>query len=94
MFFDFIFCKPILFNGSHKIVTFCNILKYLIHDIEVLTLEIQYIENGAGYPAPFPAIIPATLEAPSSAAATGCHAQDLSDLQERAGQTGNSEVRI
>lgn len=67
--FFFFFCKLILFNGSHKIVTFCNISKYLIHDIEFLTLEIQYIENGAGYPAPFPAIIPATLEAPSSAAA-------------------------
>lgn len=34
-FFDFIFCKPILFNGSHKIVTFRNNLKYFPHDIEV-----------------------------------------------------------
>ena len=70
--FFFFFCKLILFNGSHKIVTFCNISKYLIHDIEFLNLEIQYIENGAGYPAPFPAIIPATLEAPSSSALLSC----------------------
>ena len=38
------FCQLFSKDSSHKIITFCNILKYLVHDIESHILVIQYIE--------------------------------------------------
>lgn len=46
-FFHVCFCKPRTSGSSHKIVTFCNILKYLIHHLAVLSLKIQYMETYA-----------------------------------------------
>ena len=46
-FFHVYFCKPCASSSSHKIVTFCNILKYLIHHLAVLSLKIQYMETYA-----------------------------------------------
>ena len=47
-FFVFFFCKLPRIYSSHKIVTFRNNLKYLIHYIGIRLSKIQYIENPVG----------------------------------------------